>query len=112
MHAHPKCSQFVHDCLDMIERDMIIVESEGAGGKRARASVLYDRLRRMEQRCAVDVDYATRGVPVQRHFQAAVPVLGELNAAAREAVEKKMPTMLVYRGRTRRTLLSDPAEGR
>lgn len=53
LHAHPRCSQVIHDILDLIMRELLVVESKD----RIHASELYQNLKKFLMRAEIDDNY-------------------------------------------------------
>lgn len=63
LHNHPKCTQFLHDLLDMVERDMLIVKNTDHEAKdRIEAHELYAKFNTIVGHCRTDLIYATAPV--------------------------------------------------
>ncbi|KAI2780617.1 kinase-like domain-containing protein [Daldinia loculata] len=63
MHSHPRCTQFLHDFLDLIEQEMLIVGTESK--KRMKTNGLLEKLNELYVKCTRNEDYCTNGVPQQ-----------------------------------------------
>lgn len=59
LHRHPKCTDFIHDFLNMIKEKMLVVESS----ERKSCEVIWRCLDEMAQNCIRDADYAASGHP-------------------------------------------------
>ncbi|TVY66789.1 Sporulation protein kinase mde3 [Fusarium oxysporum f. sp. cubense] len=63
-HASPKCSDFVHDFLDVIQEHLLVVEYHHAGGhKRINSGRLHHILQGMYIKCKKDPQYALKARP-------------------------------------------------
>ena len=61
LHRHPNCTNYVHDLLNMIEDDMLIVISTDQ--PRGTSSALLQRLSDMNQRCIEEATYCMAKTP-------------------------------------------------
>lgn len=59
MHNLPQCTDFCHDLLIVIQRDMLVIHSE----ERKSCEEIWVELNKMYQQCRIDKDYAARGNP-------------------------------------------------
>lgn len=86
LHNNKKCPQFIHDALDIIEREMLIVLYDGRN--RALAEDLLKKFERIHKKCMNnnDPDYCLKGIPVRRPEREGTVVEVELNTDAEEAV--------------------------
>ncbi|KAI1468743.1 kinase-like protein [Daldinia caldariorum] len=55
----PRCSQFIHDFLDFIEIQMLVISPE----KRCRCSMIVRKLHQLQQKCIADEEYHSLGKP-------------------------------------------------
>jgi hypothetical protein len=86
LHNLPNCTKYIHDLLDMIENDMLIVLS--VDRKRERAPVLLKKLDEMNQKCIDDVEYCMKKAPSKRMFRAPAGTEARLNENAMNMVTK------------------------
>lgn len=66
LHADPKCTQYLHDLLNIVEKDMLIYETSPQSSSSVRRIPCKDlqvRLCRMLQKCRESPDYGSTGVP-------------------------------------------------
>jgi hypothetical protein len=61
LHRHPNCTNYVHDLLNMIEDDMLIVISTDQ--PRGTSPALFQRLSDMNQRCNEEAGYCMAKTP-------------------------------------------------
>ncbi|KAI9162754.1 Cyclin-dependent kinase E-1 [Paramyrothecium foliicola] len=67
LHSHQKCSDFVHDFLNLIEDKMLIIEEvHEAKMTRSTSSQIQKLLQNMYEKCLKDKDYAKRPTPKQK----------------------------------------------
>ncbi|RSL99194.1 hypothetical protein CEP52_009854 [Fusarium oligoseptatum] len=63
-HANPKCSQLVHDLLDVILTGLLVVETKDEKSRRRiESGRLHALLREMHDRCKQDIAYAIKPCP-------------------------------------------------
>ncbi|SCO46710.1 uncharacterized protein FFMR_12732 [Fusarium fujikuroi] len=63
-HANPKCSDFIHDFLDVIQKKLLVVEYHHEGsGKRINSGRLHFLLQKMYIKCKKDPQYAIEARP-------------------------------------------------
>lgn len=86
LHRQPNCSQFIHDALNIIEKEMLVVLSQTK--VRSSSKELRAKFEEIYKHCLVDEDYCLKGVPQQRMFRAATAVLVPLNETARHTIEE------------------------
>lgn len=87
-HNHPGCTSFVHELLDLIQKEMIVVLS---GSKvRARADVLLAKLDIMHRKAMDEsqIDYITKDCPRDNPNIDVVAVEAIFNNTARERVDR------------------------
>lgn len=65
LHSHKLCTEFLHEFLELIRRDMIVVKPKHKG--RINCGELHQRLLDMVDRCKNDTDYASMPVPRSRN---------------------------------------------
>jgi hypothetical protein len=66
LHQHENCTEYIHDLLDMIENNMLVVATEAADPRRMRKSCMWvsKKLADMHAKCKADCDgYATAKNP-------------------------------------------------
>lgn len=86
LHNHPKCTDFVHDLLNIIEKDMMVVLS--VDRQRKRSPDLLKKLNDMNQKCLDDVDYCMKKTPFRRMFRAPTGTQAPLNENAMKMAKK------------------------
>jgi serine/threonine protein kinase len=60
LHAHPKCSQLIHDLLDLIMGELLVIDSKS----RSKAIWLYKQLQIYLAKAEHDNDYLLKAVPI------------------------------------------------
>ncbi|KAI1812282.1 hypothetical protein GGS20DRAFT_558599 [Poronia punctata] len=63
LHAHHRCTNALHDFLFIIQFEMLIVEPQNGDPRRKSADVIERRLRRIQDRCRQDRNYAEEPRP-------------------------------------------------
>ncbi|KAJ8131727.1 hypothetical protein O1611_g1897 [Lasiodiplodia mahajangana] len=58
-HSNPRCTQYLHEFLDLIEREMLVMDPTD----RIKCPQLYERLNRMFERCKNSEGYAMDAMP-------------------------------------------------
>ncbi|RGP81741.1 serine threonine kinase [Fusarium longipes] len=110
LHQHPNCSDFLHDALDIIEQEMLVVLAEGR--TRSPSGKLRKSFERLAKRCASEQSYI-RGNPWTHSRVETARALRRENNIAVEAIpndnaQKLMDTVQialeVHQGPTRRSL--------
>ncbi|CZR63862.1 uncharacterized protein PAC_13759 [Phialocephala subalpina] len=88
LHNHQDSTDYVHDFLDIIEDDMLVVLS--VDRQRQRSPELLERLDKMNQKCIDDVNYCTRKTPppIRRIVRVSTGTEARLNDNAMKMVEK------------------------
>jgi hypothetical protein len=59
LHQHPRCTEYFHELLNLIQEDMLVVDSN----ERKTCEVVWRTLRRMRNRCHMDEEYASTTNP-------------------------------------------------
>jgi serine/threonine protein kinase len=59
LHCHERCSELIHDLLDLTVKDLLIIESK----KRGNAAWLFQQLKMCFQKAETDTDYLLKPVP-------------------------------------------------
>ena len=102
LHNNPKCSQFVHDALDIIQNEMLVVLSQDR--KRSLSGPLKKKFGDLYSTCMndSDVDYCTKGDPQRRlvRYGTGVTVIPSENAETE--IKNKQPDFQTYKGETTR----------
>ncbi|KAM0550683.1 hypothetical protein ACHAPJ_008747 [Fusarium lateritium] len=63
-HANPKCSDFVHEFLDIIQKSLLVVETNDSSSyKRMACGQLHTLLDKMARKCRNKPEYAMKGKP-------------------------------------------------
>ncbi|KAI1149227.1 kinase-like domain-containing protein [Nemania diffusa] len=68
-HLHPRCTQYLHEFLKLIEEEMLVIDPES----RVSCSGLYKRLNDMFKECEKSEEYTTKAVPRQEDSVGALP---------------------------------------
>ena len=110
LHSSESCTGYLHEFLDLIQKDMMIVKPNDKKDTPGRITCmqLHPRLLRMLQRCKSDKKYASTPAPrlrneiEQRFVEEAVEA--ELEQSAAEVLEKK--DLRIHTGRTQRRCTS------
>ncbi|KAI1370663.1 kinase-like domain-containing protein [Hypoxylon crocopeplum] len=104
MHRHPHCTQFVHEFLDLVERKMLIVETNVR--KRERSGELLEHLRNFNNLCQKDgaETYCLDSVPYDTPLivRASTIAEGPLNETARDNIIRSRTTLRSVNGPTQR----------
>lgn len=85
LHKHPNCTQFTHDLLDLVEKDMLVVLSPDQ--QRQRSPYLFDKLSAISKKCqSQDQGYVLAPVPYSSDWKYEGPpgTLAQLNKEARK----------------------------
>ncbi|KXX83292.1 Cyclin-dependent kinase-like 4 [Madurella mycetomatis] len=72
LHGLKTCTQFIHDALDIIEDEMLVVISEER--TRTRSTPLRRKFEKMYQKCVVDAAYETKGLARHHTLRQIIPV--------------------------------------
>jgi hypothetical protein len=86
LHNHPNCTDYIHNLLDIIEKDMLVVLSTDQG--RERSPVLLNKLTSMHQNCINDANYCSEKTPRRRLFRAPTGTIARLGSEAKGMVNK------------------------
>ncbi|RDL36222.1 uncharacterized protein BP5553_06834 [Venustampulla echinocandica] len=111
MRLHEKCPKFIHDVLDVIENQMLIVLSQDR--KRALSWELKERFEQIHLKCMDDSDqgYCIRGVPIQRDARSASVVEANLNDIAKLTISEHRPDLpthdIARDGEARKSMLPE-----
>jgi hypothetical protein len=90
LHKHPDCSEFFHDLLNLIQDEMLIVESDYPRKKRIKADKLLKQIKDMKSKCH-DEKYLFDGCPRETTHQELDPVEVPLHENALRVIkEEKM----------------------
>ena len=80
LHNDERCTQYIHDFLDVIENDMLVVLS--ADRQRKRSPVLLGKLNDMHQKCLTNAEYCLEKIPIKRLYRTPTGTEARLNATA------------------------------
>ncbi|KAH8802630.1 kinase-like domain-containing protein [Xylogone sp. PMI_703] len=97
LHNHEHCSQFIHDALDVIKNDMLVVLSKDR--KRASSGDLRKKFGNIHSQCMDDkrFDYCLKGVPNKPMLtRAATAVEVHLNEMAKSAISEHKPDLSTF----------------
>ncbi|OAL02957.1 hypothetical protein IQ06DRAFT_375626 [Phaeosphaeriaceae sp. SRC1lsM3a] len=86
LHRHQKCTDFIHELLNMIKEKMLIVESS----ERKSCEVIWRCLDEMYQKCAADADYAASSNPWRIDFESVPTAVGLEHLEVTKDVEKEL----------------------
>ncbi|OTA91127.1 hypothetical protein M434DRAFT_356864 [Hypoxylon sp. CO27-5] len=103
LHRNDHCTQFVHDFLDLIERKMLIVETDVK--KRARTNELLQRLQTFHSLChGQDAQaYCVRAAPDQTRLIVPTTIAkGPLNETVEDNIRRSRITLRKVAGRAQR----------
>jgi hypothetical protein len=88
LHEHHKCTLFLHDLLDMIQHNMLVIKSN----ERKPCAGIYAALDEMLRKCQDDKDYATSPNPWCFSKRPALhSVQLGMTPDAEEVIEKNLP---------------------
>lgn len=60
---HSSCTEFLHEFINMIRLDMMLVKSENPGERRWSSDEVYRRIDEMLKKCENDIDYMCKPAP-------------------------------------------------
>lgn len=64
LHGHQACTQYLHDFLDLIEKEMLLIETDDANSnKRIECGRLLYKLESMRDKCVNNPGYALTPTP-------------------------------------------------
>ena len=101
LHRHPKCTNFFHDLLYLIEEHMIVAVSETTN--RISSAGLYEEFSRMNGRMNRDSDYYQRPCDMPRSAARFDPVFAIFQSHLVEQVRSRVRGLDIHRGATQRT---------
>ncbi|KAH8672212.1 kinase-like domain-containing protein [Ilyonectria robusta] len=107
MRREMHCSRFIHDVLDLIQEEILVVLENNDGqssGTRSSSGELSDALRRIRNACAKD-SYCIQGVAVDRCPPTIPAVEVDLNEFATKMILDQKPQLKDHKGETRRSML-------
>ncbi|KAM7201065.1 Protein kinase-like domain containing protein [Naviculisporaceae sp. PSN 640] len=111
LHAHPNCTQFAHDLLDKVEKEMLIILSQDK--KRSMSGTLRADFQRMYDKCIKDISYATKRVPEKRKRSEPVAVEAELAPTMQDELKLSQTlgkTLETYTGRRQKSMTKEDLE--
>lgn len=107
MRREKHCSRFIHDVLDLIQEEILVVLENNDGqssGKRSSSGELSDALGRIRNACAED-SYCAEGVAVDKCPPTIPAVEVDLNEFATKMILEQKPKLKDHKGETRRSML-------
>ncbi|KAL5435749.1 hypothetical protein PMIN07_007346 [Paraphaeosphaeria minitans] len=86
LHENPKCSEFLHDMLNLIEKDMLLVDQE----QRFCCVRVVNKLEDMRGKCFNNYEYAVTGHPwcVYKRTPRRVTAIGRSEASNRTSIQR------------------------
>ncbi|KAL9564354.1 hypothetical protein ACKAV7_011545 [Fusarium commune] len=116
LHQHPKCSEFIHDALDVVEQEMLAVLS--ADMKRSSSEKLLKEYEKLSQKCKSTPGFTERRPWGFEKLEVARKRMSELNMAVdavpnknAEALIRKFSSQLqVHEGETKKPLRTEDWE--
>jgi len=106
LHASPKCTDYFHNLLDLIEDDMIVLLALGVN--RISSKKLKSRIEELHEHVKNSKTFATTPTPVPRVTKRCDPVDAEFRSKKNEAIEKV--TLKIYKGDSRRSKSKEELE--
>jgi hypothetical protein len=95
------CTQYFHDLLDLIERDMVVTLSQDQ--VRCTSSQVFQKVKAMHDRVMEPSDgYCRDTKPEKRFPKICIPVQANLNATAKGEIARRRPNLAVYGGKKTR----------
>jgi hypothetical protein len=85
LHNDPHCTDYIHDFLDIIETDMLVVLS--AEQTRERSPSLLDKLKGIHEKCGIE-DYCLKKTPKECQFQPPLRIEAKLSEKARDMIAR------------------------
>ena len=105
LHQHKDCTQYLHDLLDLVQEQMLILESDDPSFsvKRIKSNKLCREIEKFSKECGTDREYCFRGCPLKTTHKRMEPVRAPLNATALAAINESGMNARVpeYSGKTR-----------
>jgi hypothetical protein len=103
LHQHPNCSPFFHEFLDLIQTEMLIVESDMPRERRMKAADLLRKIEELQEKCQSLEGYLVHGCLKQTTFKPLNPVEVALNKKAKNLIvaNNMKDRLLQYSDRTR-----------
>jgi hypothetical protein len=105
LHSQEYCPQFVHDVLDIVESQMLIVLAEDQ--RRASSIQLKREFQQINSKCTTDEGYCFHGISKDINVQPTTPVKVMLNENAQGMVKQNSSVLSLYEGRTRQSMTID-----
>lgn len=101
LHEDRRCPAIIHDILDMIEDEMLVIlsrDGKKSGTKdRSSSTTLKRKLQECVSKCEVDDGYCFQGQPhPRRPVRAPTVVVAPLNQEAEDCIEMHKPALLSH----------------
>lgn len=102
LHEDERCPTFIHNILDMIENEMLIILSNdgdltSVSRDRSSSTTLKRKLQEFVSKCEVDDEYCFQGRPDRdRPLRAPTVVVAPLNREAEDSIQMHKPTLLSH----------------
>lgn len=111
LHGDPNCTEWMHDLLQIIEEDMLVVLSV-EGNQRKSSADLLKKMLMMDARCRTEESYCLRGYRDPRVWEQSVGTLAELNDEGKRHIDQTKHQLRVHRpdGRPLRHSRNAPEE--
>lgn len=120
LHEDERCPALIHDILDMIENEMLVIlsrdDKESGARDRSSSTTLKRKLQGWVSKCEVDDGYCFRGQPhPRRPVRAPTVVVAPLNKEAEDCIQMHKPALLSHNPshderRTKSTVLWEDLE--
>lgn len=101
LHHHPRCTEFFHDLLYLIEEHMIVAVSETTN--RISSARLYEKIHQMKVRMDMDYDYYRIPCGMPRLAAQFDPVYAVFQSHLVEQVRSRVQGLDIHKGATQRT---------
>lgn len=92
LHADVHCTAWMHDLLDLVELNMLVVDPT----QRKTSNVLTTNLRSMDGKCQTDERYCLKPVARKAVERRHTGMLAQLNDAARKNVQNALNNLEVH----------------
>lgn len=92
LHADVRCTAWMHDLLNMVQLDMLVVDPR----ERKMSNVLMNNLRTMDQKCQNDDRYCTNSVARPATGRRQTGMLAQLNHVAQKHVKDMENNLKVH----------------
>ncbi|KAK4101555.1 kinase-like protein [Parathielavia hyrcaniae] len=67
LHGHPSCSSYIHEFLNLIEKEMLVVETgDTSSDMRINCTRLHNELQKMRRKCGQERGYALTPLPTRK----------------------------------------------